>query len=35
MNANEVCQGMLADNAYADASYPDADPNATLFEYWL
>ena len=35
MNANEVCPGMLADNANADASYPDADPNATLFEYWL
>ena len=35
MNANEVCPGMLADNAFADVSCPDADPNATLFEYWL
>ena len=30
MNANEE---MLAGNAVTDASYPDADPDATLLEY--
>ena len=29
MNANEE---MFADNADADSSYQDADPNATYFE---
>ena len=32
MNANEE---MLAGYADPDASYPDADPNANLFEYSL
>ena len=29
MNANEACQWMLAGYADPDASYPDADPDAT------
>ena len=32
LNANVE---MLASNTDADASYPDADPDATLFEYRL
>ena len=32
MNANEE---MLADYVDPDASYPDADPDATQFEYRL
>ena len=32
LNANEE---MLASYADPDASYPDADPDATLFEYRL
>ena len=32
MNGNEE---MLAGNADADASYPDVDPDTTLFEYKL
>ena len=32
MNANEE---MLAGYANPDASYPDADPDAALFEYRL
>ena len=31
-NANET---MLSGNADDDASYPDADPVATQFEYWF
>ena len=29
MNANEACHWMLAGYADPDASYPDADPDAT------
>ena len=41
MNATEVCpwmlmnEEMLAGNADVDAGYPDADPDATYFEYRL
>ena len=35
MNANEVYPWMLAGYADPDASYPDADPDATWFEYRL
>ena len=29
LNDNEVCPGMLPGNADTNASYPDADPDAT------
>ena len=35
MNANEVCPWKLMLAGYADAGYPDADHDATYFEYRL